>query len=456
MKTAAVICELNPAHNGHKYIFDEIKKRSGADHLIALMSGNYVQRGEPALLDKYVRTRMALMMGADLVLELPSPFSFQSAREFAMAGVSLAAASGIVDVLGFGAEFPDEDSDNNGGYAKSFSDILREAAVILLEEPEAYKEALKSELKKGISYPLASEFGLKVCGIEAAEIISSPNNILAREYLRALLLISKKCGCSRSLSDLHDNRDDHTSAGIETLIIPRIGDGYNDDMPRDANFASATALRRLLLSDASLDQIRTYIPAELCDIYDDIISGISPMISSDDMSNILNFRLLSLIREDCSIDAFDVPEELYNRIIRGAEKPFAFSERISAIKSKRYTYTRISRALLNISLGVTESEVSNLKENGYVPYIRILGFRRQASELLTELKEHAAAPIVSNAAASRDLLSRSVFYDNIYYSLMSSSCRRSFQNQKAAFSAAETNASKPQIKNEYERQIIII
>ena len=471
MKTAAVICELNPAHNGHKYVFDEIKKRSGADHLIALMSGNYVQRGEPALLDKYIRTRMALMMGADLVLELPSPFSFQSAREFAIAGVSLAAASGIIDVLGFGAEFPNETlSNNNADCVRSFSDMLKEAAAILLEEPPAYKEALKSELKKGVSYPLASEQGLKACGIEAADIISSPNNILAREYLRAILLISKKSGCSRSFSSSsHDNRDYFSSAGIETLIIPRIGDGYNDDIPKDTRFASATALRRLLLSGASLNDIKAYIPTELYGIYEDIAAGSFSLLSPDDISDVLSLRLLSQIYEVRSANLFDVPEELYNRIMKDAERPLSFTERAMEVKTKGYTYTRISRALLNLSLGVTEKEVSELKAESYVTYIRILGFRRQASGLLSSLKEKASVPVISNAASGRDILGSSVFYDNIYYSLMASARKRmgnsfkasdSFAGSQDSCSAAsltvDTKAIASSVRNEYERQIVII
>ena len=432
MRTSAVICELNPPHNGHKYIFEEIRKRSGSDYLIAVMSGNYVQRGEPAIVDKFTRARIALMMGADLVLEIPSPFSFQSAREFAMAGVSLVAASGIIDVLGFGAEFPD---DNNGNNDVSFSDMLKEAAAILLEEPPAYKEVLKAELKKGASYPLASECGLKACGIEAAEIISSPNNILAREYLRALKQLS---------------------SDIEPLIIPRLGDGYNDDIPKDTRFASATALRRLLLSGASLDEISAYIPAELCGIYEDIISGGSPLLSPDDMSDVLNLRLLSRIHEGLDPDIFDLPKEIYNRIIRDGEKALTFTERALEIKSKGYTYTRVCRALLNLSLGVAESEVTELKEKGYVPYIRILGFRQQASGLLSALKEHAAVPIVSNAASGRDQLGRSVFYDNIYYSLMSSARRQKNTPSESYFPDSKNQTEKNPIRNEYERQIVII
>ena len=433
MRTSAVICELNPPHNGHKYIFEEIRKRSCSDYLVAIMSGNYVQRGEPAIADKFTRARMALMMGADLVLEIPSPFSHQSAREFAMAGVSLAAASGIIDVLGFGAEFPDKNITENNGV--SFSDMLKEAAAILLEEPPAYKDTLKAELKNGISYPLASERGLKACGIKYAGLISSPNNILAREYIRAL---------------------NKLSSDTESLIIPRLGDGYNDDIPKDTHFASATALRRLLLSGASINEISAYIPAELCDIYDDIISGGSPMLSPDDMSDTLNLRLLSRIHEGFDPDVFDLPKEIYNRIIRDGEKPLTFTERALEIKSKGYTYTRVCRALLNLSLGVTESEVTELKGKGYVPYIRILGFRQQASGLLSELKEHSAVPIVSNAAAGRELLGRSVFYDNIYYSLISSARRQKSSHQKSSFPLTENQTEKKPIRNEYERQIVII
>lgn len=475
MKVSAIICELNPAHNGHKYIFDEARRRSGADYMIALMSGNYVQRGEPALLDKYQRARMALEIGADLVLELPSPFSFQSAREFAMAGVSLAEATGIVDVLCFGAEFPKEHepfckaSGRTSGRSSPYMEMpsapkaeakgllkaylplddklgadtvlpgfeaeLNKAASILLNEPEDYKKALKAALREGLSYPKASELALRACGIADAGLISSPNNILAREYLRALLTA---------------DRD------IKPLIIQRLGDGYNDDVPKDTRFASATALRRLLLSGASVNEIKAYIPSKLYGIYEDILAGKTPLIQPDDISDILELRLLSLIYEGAETKHFDIPGELLNRIMKEAERPLSFTERAMDIKAKGYTYTRISRALLNLCLGVKDSEISSLKEAGYVPYIRILGFRRQASGLLSCLKEQASVPVISNAAAGRDLLGSSVFYDNIYYSLMASAQRRSFQGQNTALLAAGSKTATSKIRNEYERQIIII
>ena len=407
MINAAVICELNPAHNGHKYIFDEIRRRSGSDRLIALMSGNYVQRGEPALVDKYTRARMALLMGADLVLELPSPFSHQSAREFAMAGVALAGATGIVDVLGFGAEL-------SPGDIQAFEGSLKMAADILLDEPEAYRSALRKALKEGLSYPRASELGLRACGIEEAELISSPNNILAREYLRAIRL--------------HDQE-----APLQPLIIPRLGDGYNVEQPEHECFASATALRRLLLNGASIDTIRQYVPFELWPLYQDLCEGRIRLIYPDDLSTILDYVLLGIKGGLLSYGRpFDVPEDLYARIMNSAEELYSYSERISRIKTKSYTYTRISRALLNMLLQVTEKEAEEKKAAGYADYIRILGFRRDSQDILSELKASASVPVISRAAGSRELLGSSIYHDNIYYSLTSGT------------------------KNEYERQIGII
>ncbi len=503
MKTAAIICELNPAHNGHKYIFDEVKRRSGADYVIALMSGSYVQRGEPALIDKYLRTKMALKLGADLVLELPSPFSFQSAREFSMAGVRLAEATGIIDVLGFGAEFPlsaseaqavsetycGEDSsaydkekartmgtedgcDSQKSLTAYFSEKLKTAAEILLTEPEEFKTGLRAALKEGLSYPKASELALKACGIEEASLISSPNNILAREYLRALLITKKKknnfkipsistfgSNVDNSLKNISDdlevyeakyfgnlsttdeapNKRGHKS--INALIIPRIGDGYNEERPKDGRFASATALRKLLLSGASFSEIAPYIPTELYDEYKKLCDANIPLITPDDMSLLLNYRLQALKnfsmpedRMENSDGIFDIPRELYARIMDTAGLIMSFSERIELLKAKSYTYTRLSRALLNLALSVSESEVKAKKDAGYAEYIRILGFKKASAELLSELKKNAKLPIVSNNAANRELLGSSVFYDNIYYSL----------------------ATKKSCLNEYERQIVII
>ena len=424
MSAAAVICELNPPHNGHKYIFDRARKLSGSDHVVALMSGNYVQRGEPALIDKYERTRMALLMGADLVLELPSPFFIQSGREFAMAGVSLAKATGIIGHLCFGAEFPEGHTDKRA--LKKFRSELFACSELLLNETEAYKNALRAELSLGTSYPRAAELALSVCGFHDAGLLSSPNNILAREYIRALMLLD---------------------ADIEPLIVPRIGDGYNEAMPRHKSLVSATALRDLILKGAKAQELSSYVPFELHESYAALIDGSYRFMQPDDLSDILSLRLLSAAYEHERTAErleliYDVEAELSERIAQRLELPLSFRKRAELLKTRNLTYTHISRALLNICLDIRKDEVESAKQKGYLGYIRILGFRRSASELLSALKKRSALPIVSNAASGRELLGRSLPHDQLYYSVQA--------GKKAA------QEDEQLLKNEFQKQIVIV
>ncbi|MBQ8933975.1 MAG: nucleotidyltransferase family protein, partial [Lachnospiraceae bacterium] len=258
MKTAAVICELNPFHNGHAYLMKKLREESGADYIIALMSGNYVQRGEPAVFEKYTRAKMALSGSsgayADLVLEMPALFSTASAREFAAAGVRMALLSGVADCIGFGTE---GSADTAG--------LERQAAFLEAAENSSdpsFSALVKAALKAGKTYPEAlASAGFSINGSEAsvhpdltstgpeasvssgsdaasrAADISAPNNILAAEYLRALKRFDPE----------------HS---IRPYSISRVGDGYSSTEAEDPHFCSAGSLRKILLDQGSVSERR--------------------------------------------------------------------------------------------------------------------------------------------------------------------------------------------------------
>lgn len=432
MKTAAVICEFNPFHNGHKYIIDKAREVTGADYVMAVMSGNYVQRGEPAVMNKFLRSRAALRCGADIVVEIPPSFSTASAADFACAGVSIVSASGIADFLVFGAEKAKIEE------ISEIADFLNKAEgnadPVLSEE---YSHFIKSGLSSGMSYPLARENALKKLGFKNAGLISSPNNILACEYIRALSSLYKNNG--------------PVSKRLKPVAVNRIGDSFLAESPCDSSFTSATAIRNMLFSFSSNNSqqdvsylelykgLSPYVPSEALELYKNHIyetgSSYEPLISRDSLSDMLNLKLLEIMDGDGDFtDYCDVSSALSQRIKKTALHPMTFTDRIASLKTKDYTYSRISRALLHIVLGMKKNEMKEMKSEGYVNYIRILGLRRSASELMKELKKNSTLPIVSKAADNKELLKSSLKADNIYYSLLAS------KNKK--------------IKNELEREIV--
>lgn len=418
MTVAAVICEFNPFHNGHKYILDKARSLTNADYLIAVMSGNYVQRGEPAVMDKFTRTRMALLCGADLVLELPSCFSTASASEFASAGVSLCFASGIADHLVFGAE--EADLKALSGIAHFLSDAESGCED---ERTAEFNRLITSFLSSGSSYPAARSAALGELGFDGS-LISSPNNILACEYLKAIRMYEKIKG---------------TKARIRPVAVSRIGDSFNSELPLDAHFTSATAIRRILKEERdSAKSLAPYVPSEIYDIYKAFTEPFGKeLVLEDSMSELLNYRLIELFDEGYDFSLIsDVSEALAARMKRTALKPMVFSDRIQVLKTKDLTYSRISRALLHTALGMTKEDFNELKSSGYIKYIRILGFRRCASELLSEMKKSSSVPLITKVAANRELMKDQIKYDNIYYSLLS---RKGLS-----------------VKNEFEREIVIL
>lgn len=368
MKIVGLITEYNPFHAGHLYHMQQARELTGADYCVVLMSGSFVQRGEPAIFDKYLRTKTALLAGADLVLEIPAAFSTASAHEFAAYGVALLSAIGV-DAVVFGSECGQ-------------IEILKQAAYALNHESAEFQERLRKGLKAGLTYPQARAKALEMEDTWAS-VLSSPNNILGIEYLRAA-------------EDLH--------SPMEFYTISRKGSGYHEDTLADANFPSASAIRGIIRNSLSkdkdlLDILASHLPAVTHPAY----TGAVPVFV-DDFSELLNAAVLQM-QATFSIAALS--PELAARLAKPPYCPLSFEERIQALKTRQLTYTRVSRALLHLVLGMREEDISRWKDEGYALYARILGFRRQSSPLLSCLHKKSSIPLITKMADAAQNLSPS-------------------------------------------------
>jgi predicted nucleotidyltransferase len=413
MKVAGIIAEYNPFHNGHAFHIEETRKRTGADYVIAVMSGDFVQRGAPAILNKYERARAALENGVDLVIELPTCAAISSAEGFATGAVSILGGLGVVDVLSFGAEISSDDAS-----AKTETEMLTCAARLFAFEPSAFRELLSSYLKKGHPFAsaramaatkyLSSCIDLTYTNEEWSRLLSTPNNILAIEYIKAIL----RCGYT-----------------MTTCPISRTGAGYHD-CSMDETYASATAIRRLLLSGddmadqnlshadsekitkhtdcnqivnhATFDQIEKQVPASVLRQLMHA-SGNHLFVQEDDFSDMLFFALHEHSKE---LLAFGSPNPDFSlRVQKSLEQFESWTQFASLLKTKNQTHTGISRYLSHVMLGLDRAKAELAGEFCYAPYARILGFQKSAAPLLKEIREKSSIPILMHLAKDQTLLS---------------------------------------------------
>ena len=374
MKTAAIIAEYNPFHNGHAYQIEETRKLTGADYILVLMSGDFVQRGAPAIFNKYLRTRMALLGGADVVLELPLPYACSSAEFFAGGGITLLNQLNTVDYLSFGSECGDIDT-------------LLYFAHILLNEPDSYLTALHSYLKQGLSFPAARyQALLQSCASYDEAIINSlfsaPNNILGLEYCKALLALDSP---------------------IQPVTIERMGSYHNDSLQE---YSSATAIRKALLE--TNESICNHVPESVCSLLTACMEKEPPTcLDTDDFSLLLHYKLLSE-RNSGFADYLDCNQEISDKICKYLPDYTNFTCFCDLLKSKNLTYTRISRILLHILLDIkTPAFYKNTlaERELFVPYARLLGFKKEASPLLNQIKKCSTIPLLGNLADSGRVLS---------------------------------------------------
>ncbi len=366
-----IIAEYNPFHKGHEFHIGKTKELTHGGDVVVVLSGDFVQRGEPSVISKYIRTRLALLGGADLVLELPGRFATAGAADFAFGGVSLLDSLGVVGHLSFGCEETD-------------TGLLERIADLLFCEPPEFKTVLNERLKAGESFPAARESAIVSLmeneGLDSGrlhKILSASNNILALEYLKSL----KKLGSS-----------------MKPLMIKRLGDGYNESITGDG-FASASGIRELLEEKKSIDAIKDLIPEWEYEILSDHMGKSFP-VRADDFIYLMgeSIRREKLYSGDLTGFA-DVSEELSNRIMAFDSEWKSHTEVCKALKTRQYTYSRISRALIHILLDIRKSDE---KKPGYA---RVLGFRESSSGLLKKVRETSKIPVITRVADAKDQLS---------------------------------------------------
>lgn len=385
MKVAGIIAEYNPFHNGHAYHLNQVRTKTNADYQIIVMSGNFMQRGVPAMLDKYKRAQMALENGADLVLELPCLFSCASAEYFAKGSVSLLHNLGIVDYLGFGCE------DDN-------LPLLQKTAQILASEPDDYKKSLQDFLKKGNSFPVARNMALSSLpdiNLFDKLLLTSPNNILAVEYLKALYTLSSP---------------------ITPVAIKREGASYSDDK-LNSSYSSALAIRNVLFnapkssesSQSKFELLKNHVPDSVLKLLQEQYLYTLP-VTSDDFSSLLHYKLL-LERETGYEQYLDVTKDLSDKIKKNLHSFKNFDSFCMLLKSKDLTYTRICRCMIHIILNIRQKDLGDSTTGPIVPYARVLGFRNASLPLFKELKEHSEIPLISVASDVKSFLNSTEISD---------------------------------------------
>ena len=350
-KRIGIIAEYNPFHNGHLYQIQKAKELTGADTVIAVMSGNFTQRGDTSLINKFEKTKIALQNEVDMVIELPTIYSISSAENFALGGIKILNEIGNIDYLVFGIE---EDNLQE----------LQAIADVLVNENDEFKRTIKEELDKGNSYPKAREIALKkvLSSENMEEIMQKPNNILAIEYLKALKT---------------------TNSNIKPIGIKRKNAMHNDKNINE-NYASGTYIRKLFIEN-NFNEISKVVPKYTYEKLLELKSHGTYVTSINDFSDIVIYKIRMMTKEEISKIA-DVNEGLENSIKLASTTCKTIDEIIDKVSTKRYTKTRISRILTYILLDITKSDMEQSKNND--PYIRVLGINKKCEEILSRIKHN--------------------------------------------------------------------
>lgn len=406
MKVAGIIAEYNPFHKGHQYHIEETRKKTGADYVVVVMSGDYVQRGEPAIADKYMRTQMALSGGADVIIEMPALYATASAEYFATAGVSILDQLGCVDSLSFGSEWAD---------IQDFSKY----ADLFLQEPEEYRDILQEQLKLGKSFPEARAFsaGKILFGSKpekAIEFLKEPNHILGLEYMKALK---------------------RRSSSIKPIVIKRKGNHYHESELTEG-YSSATAIRQKMyhfyneynkekcskqtcgdhnkenrkeefcddrtLQNQKEEELRTFEKA-LCGEYHLFVEGFlqKNFVTWEDLMPYLDYTFL--LKNKVIGKYFGMSLDLARRFQNIFEPGLSFETLIERLHARQITDAALRRVLLHIVLHMKYYPFLEEAKDIPVPYARILGFSKNASPLLKKIRQKASLDIIQRPAEGKKL-----------------------------------------------------
>ena len=431
MKIAAIIAEYNPFHNGHFYQLNTIREKIGADRIIVVMSGNFTQRGIPAIIDKFDRCKMALENGADVVFELPVYYATGSAEFFAQGAVSLLDKLGVVDFLHFGSE------DGN-------LDTLFACAKTLANEPVSFKETLSTLLKEGASFPTAQakalteellKHNLSVTNqYDLQKTIALPNNTLGIEYIKALL---------------------QRKSPIQPMTLKREGNQYHELKITDEQFASANAIRSFLfnlttsndLSELSgsttTDSIQNQLPKSVHDYF--VNKTHQEFLFSDDFSTALYYKLLTALHSGNELkEYYDVTEPIRDIITKNLTHFTTLSDFCLTCKSKNLTYNRIHRCLTHILLDLKQEQIQEYKINDYTSYARLLGFNESGKDVLKLIKTNSSIPVISKLTNAFKELDTPTVLSSLEADIHASQLYYMMQGQKYRHIA----------KNEFSQEII--
>ena len=351
MKVAGIIAEYNPFHNGHAALIEKARA-AGATHIVAVMSGNFVQRGECAVFSYRPRVAAALSCGADLVIQLPAVYALSGAQSFARAGVEILDSLGFVDEIVFGSECGD---------IKKITDA---ATAVYSEEIDFI---IKKELAEGITYAAARENALRKISTESADLIREPNNILGVEYVSAIRKINSK---------------------MNPVTFGRVGAGHGE-RGVFGEVASASYIRELISNG---EKWQNLVPEKALGYFEKAISDGDYMPDNGKFETALLYKMRTVSAQELA-SAPDVSEGIENRIFAAAKQASTTQELFSAAKTKRYTLARIRRIVMNTVIGITSEDLRK-----QVPYIRVLGFNTAGAQLLKTAKDTARLPVMTKTA----------------------------------------------------------
>ncbi|MBM7659477.1 putative nucleotidyltransferase [Bacillus mesophilus] len=366
MKAAGVIVEYNPFHNGHLYHLQQTRKETKADCIVAVMSGNFLQRGEPALVSKWTRTRMALLAGVDLVIELPYAFATQKAEIFANGAISILEALGVDEVC-FGSE---------SGDINSFLQTLQ----VMQTRVDEFDTYVQGFVKDGNSFPKSASKAFHALEIKEEVVdLSLPNNILGYHYVKSI----------------HDQQ-----AKIIPKTITRTGSNYHDEHFQSPSIASATSIRKALFSPSgTLDEIKDYIPEST---YHHLVSDQLAFQHFRDWESyfqLLKYKVLSSSSAELEC-IYEIEEGLEHRIISQIKSAESFHAFMEGLKTKRYTWTRLQRACTHLLTNTSKKVMKDVLQEKKAHYIRLLGMSEKGRTYLQENKKKATLPIISKLSGS--------------------------------------------------------
>ncbi len=377
MSVTGIISEYNPFHNGHKYNLEMAINTTGSDYIISIMSGSFLQRGEPAIFDKWSRARAAVSEGVDLVIELPVIYSCQPAENFAYGAVKILNSLGIVDYLCFGSE------SGNMNELMLISDTL-------MNEPISFKNSINKSMAQGISYPKAVSEAIKDnLGLN----IAYPNNILGIEYLKAI---------SRLKSD------------IKPVTIKRIKNDYNETSIT-GSVSSATAIREEIRLNGLSENVCLNIPEKSLKVISKNTNNRYGPVFFEDFADLIFYQLRKTSPPELSKLPY-FKEGIEYRLKSKSNETIDINNLIESVKSKRYTRTYLQRILCYLLLGITKNDVLYSKNNNSQSYARVLAFNKKGRELLKKMKRHSAYPVIiktSNFKTKDSFITRMLALDTL-------------------------------------------